>query len=157
MPGFLDVNTRRWWRVSRVVGVGTVELSVSDHHSPGLQDRLLVLPGRITTIPQIGSLTNGPLTDLAWTSRERRLIRCVDELAMTNDLSDDTWKELADEFTDAQLLDLVLLCGWYRAISGLCRALRVDLEDDVPRFIDFERRKDRATPAPARVRVPVDT
>ncbi len=92
---------------------------------------------------QIQSLTNGASTDAGWTWRERRLVRFVDELAMTNDLSDPTWKDLADEFSEAQLLDLVLLCGWYRAISALCRTLRVDLEDDAPRFADFEPHRDR--------------
>jgi hypothetical protein len=95
---------------------------------------------------QIESLTNRPSTDAGWTRRERSLIRLVDEPAVTNDLSDATWKELADEFTEAQLLDLVLLCGWYRAISALCRALRVALEDDAARFADFERHRDQVLP-----------
>src|SRR5262249_50107613 len=93
---------------------------------------------------QIEALTHGPPTWPDWTRREQRLVQLVDELAMTNDVTDATWKELTGEFTDAQLLDLVLLCGWHRAISGLWRAIRGDLEGDAPRFIDFlaEKRVD---------------
>ncbi len=88
---------------------------------------------------QVRSLTNGTPTQDGWTLRDQRLVRLVDELGTTGEVTNDTWNELADDFTDAQLLDLVLLCGWYRAISGLCRALRVDLEDYAPRFTDFEQ------------------
>ena len=95
---------------------------------------------------QIQSLTNGTSTDAGWTWRERCLIRLVDELGVINDLSDATWRDLADEFSEAQLLDLVLLCGWYRAISALCRTFRVDLEDDAPRLVDFEPHRDRLLP-----------
>jgi alkylhydroperoxidase family enzyme len=95
---------------------------------------------------QVQSLSDEAPTHAVWTWRERSLIRLVDELVVTNDLSDATWTELADEFTEAQLLDLVLLCGWYRAISALCRALRVDLEDDAPRFADFAPHRDRVLP-----------
>ena len=35
---------------------------------------------------------------------------------------------------DAQLLDLLLLCGWYHAISFTARAARVPLEDGAPTF-----------------------
>jgi len=34
----------------------------------------------------------------------------------------------------AQLLDLLLLCGWYHAISFTARAARVPLEDGAPTF-----------------------
>jgi hypothetical protein len=66
-----------------------------------------------------------------------RLFRTLARNKPTNDLYDETWNELTEEFTDAQLLDLILLCGWYRTISGLCRALRIDLEHKAPRFSDY--------------------
>jgi hypothetical protein len=36
-------------------------------------------------------------------------------------------------------MDLVLLCGWYHAISFLARSARVDLEPFAPRFADAFR------------------
>jgi hypothetical protein len=41
---------------------------------------------------------------------------------------------LANVFTDANLLDLLLLTGWYHAISFVARAARVPLESGVPTF-----------------------
>ena len=42
----------------------------------------------------------------------------------------------AAEFSEAQLLDLLLLCGWYHAISFTANAARVALQDGAPRFGD---------------------
>jgi hypothetical protein len=49
---------------------------------------------------------------------------------------DELWSELAAVLDEAQLLDLLLLCGWYHAISFTARAARVDLEPGAPRFAD---------------------
>lgn len=38
---------------------------------------------------------------------------------------------------DAQILDLLLLCGWYHAISFGANGARVALEDGAPRFADL--------------------
>jgi hypothetical protein len=39
-------------------------------------------------------------------------------------------------FSEEQLLDLLLLCGWYHAISFAANGARVGLEDGAPRFAD---------------------
>jgi alkylhydroperoxidase family enzyme len=86
---------------------------------------------------QIASLTHGSADDDCWTDpRERLAIRAVDSLHDVSDLGDSLWDELREHFTEVELLDLVALCGWYHAISFLCRAMRIDLEDDAPRFAD---------------------
>ena len=84
---------------------------------------------------QVRSLTSGSPDDGCWSSDERALLRAVDELHDTNDISDDTWAALA--LTDEQRLDLLLLAGWYHAISYVARAARVPLEDGAPRFADY--------------------
>jgi hypothetical protein len=85
--------------------------------------------------PQIASLTFGGAGDPVWTeSRDRLLIRAADELHDTDDLSDGLWAELRAEFVDSQLLDLVLLCGWYRAICYVARATRLAPEPWAPTF-----------------------
>lgn len=75
--------------------------------------------------------------DSPWTGREALLVRLVDSLVATRDIPDDLWAELDAEFSDVQLLDLIVLCGWYQAISQLCRALRIDLESTAPRISDY--------------------
>jgi alkylhydroperoxidase family enzyme len=87
--------------------------------------------------PQVTSLTHGSSADACWTvDRDRLLIEAVDELHDTSDLADATWERLAGEFDQRQLLDLLLLTGWYHAISYVARAARVTHEPGVPRFAD---------------------
>jgi alkylhydroperoxidase family enzyme len=83
---------------------------------------------------QIASLTHGGPEDACWSTRERLLVRLVDELHESNDIGDGLWAELSAEFDDTQLLDLLLLCGWYHAISFTARAARVPLEAGAPTF-----------------------
>lgn len=86
---------------------------------------------------QIRSLTHGNAGDPCWTvERERLLIRAVDALHDDNDIDDALWRELRAEFDDARLLDLMMLCGWYHAISFVARAARVPHEPGAPRFAD---------------------
>jgi alkylhydroperoxidase family enzyme len=84
---------------------------------------------------QIISLTSGFAEDRCWNNRrDRLLIRAVDALHDGADIPDDLWQMLANVFTDANLLDLLLLTGWYHAISFVARAARVPLESGVPTF-----------------------
>jgi len=66
--------------------------------------------------------------------RDRLLVRMVDELHDTCDVSDGLWAELAEQWTPPQLIELLLLAGWYRAIAYVCRVTRVPLEDWQARF-----------------------
>ncbi len=87
---------------------------------------------------QVASLTVGGPGDPCWTEpRDRLLIRLVDELHESADVSDSLWSRLRGEFGDAQLLDLLMLCGWYHAVSFTARAARVAPEDGAPTFDSF--------------------
>ena len=84
---------------------------------------------------QVRSLTHGGPADPCWVEeRERLLIRLVDELHDCSDVGEALWQELQRRYDEAQLLDLLLLCGWYHAISFTARAVRVPLEDGAPTF-----------------------
>ncbi len=84
---------------------------------------------------QITSLTAGTADDECWTDeRDRLLIRAVDSLHEDADIPDALWHALLSEFDEKNLLDLLLLCGWYHAISFVARAARVPLEAGVPTF-----------------------
>jgi alkylhydroperoxidase family enzyme len=89
------------------------------------------------TAAQISSLTHGGPTDPCWTDeRDRLLIEAVDELHDRSGIPDDLWHRLSEVFDDAAMLDLLLLCGWYHAISFAANGARVDLEPGAPRFDD---------------------
>jgi alkylhydroperoxidase family enzyme len=87
--------------------------------------------------PQVTSLTHGSPEDPCWTEeRERVLIAAVDELHDTADLADATWARLAARLAEHEILDLLLLTGWYHAISYVATAARVEPEPGAPRFAD---------------------
>jgi alkylhydroperoxidase family enzyme len=88
------------------------------------------------TAGQVTSLTHGSPDDPCWSRREALLLEAADALHDRADIDDTLWAELAMELTDVELLDLLLLCGWYHAISYVARAARVELEPGAPRFAD---------------------
>lgn len=84
---------------------------------------------------QIVSLAFGGADDACWElERDRLLIRAVDALHDQSDIPDELWQKLASMFSDANLLDLLFLCGWYHAISFVARCARVPIEAGAPTF-----------------------
>lgn len=84
------------------------------------------------TLARSAGLTDDQLTATAaptigpeWTDHQAALLRAVDELHDTADLSDPTWTALTTHYDDAQLLELLVLTGWYRTIAALANALRL--------------------------------
>jgi 4-carboxymuconolactone decarboxylase len=70
-----------------------------------------------------------PLADAgALTARDRLLVRMVDELHESSTVSDSLSTELAATWTPAQRIELLMLAGWYRAISYVCNVAKVPLE-----------------------------
>ncbi len=53
----------------------------------------------------------------AFPPRERLLLRLVDELHDTAQVSESLWQELRAEWTDEQLVEAVVLVGRYHLIS----------------------------------------
>ncbi len=64
----------------------------------------------------------------AWAPHEAALIAMVDALHETSNVDDDVWAALASHYDEAQLVELLMLAGWYHAISFVCNAARVPLE-----------------------------
>jgi alkylhydroperoxidase family enzyme len=90
---------------------------------------------------QITSLTVGGAEDACWTDEvDRVLIAMVDALHGRSDIENDLWQRLTEQFDHRQLLDLLLLAGWYHAVSYVARVARVELEPSAPRFADYEDR-----------------
>jgi alkylhydroperoxidase family enzyme len=87
--------------------------------------------------PELESLTAGSPGDACWSVPERALLAACDELHDAADLSDAAWEALRAHFAPEQILDSLLLCGWYHAISFAARAARVPLEPFAPRFAAY--------------------
>jgi alkylhydroperoxidase family enzyme len=77
----------------------------------------------------------------AFPPRERLLLRLVDELHETCDVSDSLWQELRTEWSDEQLIELVVLVGRYHLISYITNALRIPREPYAARFPETSERE----------------
>jgi hypothetical protein len=89
------------------------------------------------TTEQVTSLTHGESTDACWTSpRDRVLIDVCDALHDRSRIDDALWERLSGELAEAEILDLLMLCGWYHAICFAANGVELLLEDGAPRFID---------------------
>jgi 4-carboxymuconolactone decarboxylase len=63
--------------------------------------------------------------DPAWSELDALLIRLADELHETATVSDALWDLVTSEWSPSQLLELVVLAGWYRLLAGVINAARV--------------------------------
>jgi alkylhydroperoxidase family enzyme len=81
------------------------------------------------TADQLQSLAGGQPGDACWTDpADRAVLRAVDELHAGFDLADESWAELVAAVGEDGALDLLLVCGWYHAISFTVRSLRLPME-----------------------------
>jgi len=60
--------------------------------------------------------------------RDRLLVSLVDQLHDTSQVDDALWAEMSAHWSPPQLIELLMLAGWYHAVSYLCNAARVPLE-----------------------------
>jgi alkylhydroperoxidase family enzyme len=94
--------------------------------------------GQHTVIGRQAGLTDSEIARLAdagtggWSPDDQALVNMVDELCTANAVSDHTWAVLAGRWTDAELLELLVLTGYYRLVSGLLNSAGVALEADTP-------------------------
>ena len=69
-----------------------------------------------------------------WPEAERALIAAVDALHHRATLSDAEFETLSAHYDEAQILEIMLLCGFYRTVSYLANGLALPLEETAARF-----------------------
>jgi 4-carboxymuconolactone decarboxylase len=69
-----------------------------------------------------------------WLAEDHALLRFADEILEDADVSSGTWQVQRQRWSDAQLIELVLLVGFYRMVAGFLKALRVQREDELPEW-----------------------
>lgn len=79
-------------------------------------------------------------SDPRWSPRERLLVRLVDDLHDRATVGEDLWTDLAETFSDEQLVELLVLAGFYHTISFVTNAIRIDREPNAEIFPSTERR-----------------
>lgn len=90
-------------------------------------------PLRLTD-QQIAATATGQADDPAWSAADAQLVAAADALYDTNTLSDQLWEALAARLRDDQLMELVIVAGWYRLLSCVINATRIELEPWAARF-----------------------
>jgi alkylhydroperoxidase family enzyme len=69
-----------------------------------------------------------------WSESEQALIAAVDALHIRATLDDAEFKALSAQYGDAKILEVLLLCGFYRTVSYLANGLNLPLEANAARF-----------------------
>jgi alkylhydroperoxidase family enzyme len=77
---------------------------------------------------ELRATLHGRPEDPAFGERERALVRLCDELHDAAQLSDAAYAAVARHFAPDQIVELLVLAGFYHAISFVANGLRVPLE-----------------------------
>jgi len=80
------------------------------------------------TEEQVRATVLGPADARCWSDAEQAMIVAVDALHHRATLSDAEFKALSAHYDDDKILEIILLCGFYRTVSYLANALALPLE-----------------------------
>jgi alkylhydroperoxidase family enzyme len=61
--------------------------------------------------------------------KQRLLVAMADELHDSATVSGELWSQLTERWSEAQLVELLCLAGFYRLVSYLCNALEIEPEE----------------------------
>jgi 4-carboxymuconolactone decarboxylase len=91
---------------------------------------------------QLEDTASGTVEKALWSEHERVLIRLVDELHETATISDAVWEQLVAIWSTAQILEMIIIVGWYHLISFVANAAHIEYEPWAARFPQNEREKE---------------
>ncbi|HEY4809540.1 MAG TPA: carboxymuconolactone decarboxylase family protein [Solirubrobacteraceae bacterium] len=83
---------------------------------------------------QIAATVRSDCHDPVWSAQDAELIELADELYDMANVSDGLWARLAARFSDEQLIELLVIAGWYRLIAYVINAAGVQRESWAARF-----------------------
>ena len=67
-----------------------------------------------------------------WAPADAHLLAMADELCADNCVSEATWRLLQQKWSEAELVELVMVAGVYRLVSGFLNTMGVELDADTP-------------------------
>lgn len=79
----------------------------------------------------------GTPDDANWTPNQALLVRLADELHDTGMVSNALWHALTEHWNQQQLIELLIVAGWYHLISFVANGARVEAEPWAARFPDI--------------------
>ncbi len=80
---------------------------------------------------EIRRVTAGP-DDTAWSPGDRALLRAADELHESQDVTDETWARLRQDWEEAELVEIPFVVGNYTMLSMVANSTGVPLEEGLP-------------------------
>jgi len=83
------------------------------------------------SLSEIDALTK-TMNKYQWSDRDATLIAMSDDLCNDNCVSESTWKKLAADWKEDELIELVMVAGTYRLVSGFLNSMGVELDQDTP-------------------------
>lgn len=83
---------------------------------------------------ELAATARADADDPVWVPRDALLIRLADQLHSESAVSDDLWSALSAHYSEDQMLELLIIAGWYRLISYVANGCRVELESWTRRF-----------------------
>ena len=86
------------------------------------------------TDEQVRATVLGGADAPCWSESERALIATADALHARATLSGAEFAALSAHYDDAKILEIILLCGFYRTVSYLANGLDLPLEERAARF-----------------------
>jgi alkylhydroperoxidase family enzyme len=86
------------------------------------------------TEAQIRATVRGGADAPCWSAAEQALVAAVDALHHRATLAEAEFKALAAHYDEAQIFEIILLCGFYRTVSYLANGLDLPLEANAARF-----------------------
>ncbi|UPK34912.1 carboxymuconolactone decarboxylase family protein [Bradyrhizobium sp. 186] len=99
----------------------------------GVHVAIFAGPARLTE-DEIRATVQGDAMSACWSPAEQALIAAVDALHHRATLADAEFAALSAHYDEPQILEIMLLCGFYRTVSYLANGLRLPLEDKAARF-----------------------
>lgn len=69
-----------------------------------------------------------------WSDADQLLIDLADQICDDDCVTDATYASLTEHWDEAQLVELVLVAGYYRMVSGFLNTFGVQLDEGVPGF-----------------------
>jgi 4-carboxymuconolactone decarboxylase len=67
-----------------------------------------------------------------WADRDRDLVDLADQLCSTNSVDDYLWERLSANWNEQELMEFLIVAGFYRLVSGFLNATGVELEAGTP-------------------------
>ncbi|BAN02029.1 carboxymuconolactone decarboxylase family protein [Ilumatobacter coccineus] len=81
------------------------------------------------TDTEIAALTRN---DGDWSADDAALIALADDLHADDCVSDATWAALSTRWNDEEKIELLIVAGFYRLVSGFLNSAGVQLDDGIP-------------------------